>query len=267
MSIRNLVYRAYQWHLAHQMDGRLLPQHIAVAMDGNRRWARQKGFEDPGMGHRYGAQHLSTLLEWAVRHKIHHVTVYLASSDNLRKRDASEIENLMQMIEIMIIERLELPQSPWQLHVAGRLDDVPESTSRAILLACEKTSGRSDYHLNIAIGYDGQEEIIKAIKTVLRNEAARGTDIWDLAGNLSAEDITPHLYTSGRPDPDLIIRTSGERRLSSFLLWQATGAELYFCDVYWPGFRYTDFLRALRAFGDRKRLQKLSEQSDHDNHQ
>ena len=253
MSPRDLLYRVYERRLRRRLDKSLLPNHIAVAMDGNRRWARQQGFDDPGIGHRYGAEHLDDLLRWADGLGIGEVTVYVASSDNLRKRDGGEIAHLMAMIEQVIADRLMRPDNRWRLHIAGRLDDVPESTAHALKTARDASADRQGRHLTVAIGYDGQEEIVNAVRSTLEREARRGKSIEEIAQRLTADDLAPHMYTGERSDPDLIIRTSGERRLSSFLLWQATRSELYFCDVYWPGFRHIDFLRALRTYTERRR--------------
>jgi short-chain Z-isoprenyl diphosphate synthase len=220
-----------------------------MVMDGNRRWARQMGFDDPKIGHRYGAEHLDEVLGWCAEIGISHVTVFVASVDNMRKRDSDEGDNLMRMIETVVAERLARPASVWQLHLAGRVDVLPDSTRHALKLAEEATRDReAAFHLTIAIGYDGREEIVNAIRSLLETEARAGRSADDIAQRLTADHIADHLYTSGRPDPDLVIRTSGERRMSGFLLWQAAYSELHFCDVYWPGFRRVDFLRALRSY-------------------
>lgn len=246
------LYRIYANRLRRGLDPALLPRHVAVAMDGNRRWARAQGFADPGIGHRYGAEHLDDLLAWCTELGIAHVTVYVASADNLTKRDSGEVAHLMAMVEQIVAERLLEPDQPWRLHLAGRLDTLPDSTAHALKTAADATAGRTGAHLTIAIGYDGQTEIADAVRSLLEHEAARGTDLADLAARISAADIDAHRYTPDLPPADLIIRTSGERRLSSFLLWQSAGAELYFCDVYWPGFRRIDFLRALRDYTRRR---------------
>ncbi|MDN3243520.1 polyprenyl diphosphate synthase [Glycomyces tritici] len=252
MRAPRVLYRWYARRLRRRLNGASLPRHVAVAMDGNRRWARQQGFDDPGVGHRYGAEHLEDLLEWCAGIGIGHVTVYVASQDNLTKRDGGEVAHLMAMIEEIVAERLMRPGNRWRLHLAGRSDHLPDSTAHALKAAVEATGERTGGHLTIAIGYDGQVEIVDAVRSLLEAEAARGTAVGDLAERLTAADIGAHRYTPELPGADLIIRTSGERRLSSFLLWQSAGAELYFCDVYWPGFREVDFLRALRDFARRR---------------
>ncbi|MFG3342070.1 polyprenyl diphosphate synthase [Glycomyces sp. NPDC048151] len=252
MRAPGILYRWYAKRLRRKLDGDRLPRHVAVAMDGNRRWARQQGFADPGVGHRYGAEHLEDLLDWCAAIGIGHVTVYVASNDNLVKRDGGEIAHLMAMIESICVERLVRPGSRWRLHLAGRLDHLPDSTAHALKAAVEATADRDGGHLTVAIGYDGQDEIVDAVRSLLESEASQGTTIGELAARLTAADIGAHRYTPDLPEADLIIRTSGEKRLSSFLLWQSAGAELYFCDVYWPGFRQVDFLRALRDYAKRR---------------
>ncbi|MGH8875939.1 MAG: polyprenyl diphosphate synthase, partial [Stackebrandtia sp.] len=237
MFAREWLYRLYARRLRRRLTE--LPGHVALVMDGNRRWAKQAGFDNPGIGHRYGARHVDEVLRWCAGLGIRHVTVYVASSDNLRKRGGDEIGHLMTMIEQVVVEDLRLPSNRWRLHLAGRLEALPDSTAHALKSARDLTAERElDHHLTIAIGYDGHEEIVDAVRTLLGREAEAGGDLDDLAERLTPEDIAAHLHTRDQPDPDLVIRTSGERRLSSFLLWQSTRSELYFCDVYWPGFRY-----------------------------
>ncbi|MFK3981916.1 polyprenyl diphosphate synthase [Micromonospora sp. NPDC050397] len=248
------AYAFYARRLRARLNTANLPKHVAMVMDGNRRWARQMGFEDPKIGHRYGAAHLEEVLGWCAEVGIGHVTVFLASVDNMKKRDSAEVDNLMRMVEEVVVAPLVRPTSPWRVHLAGRLDVLPDSTRHALKLAAEATHDRAtDFHLTIAIGYDGREEIVNAVRSLLEEESAAGHSIEDIVQRLSVDAIAGHLYTSGQPDPDLVIRTSGERRMSGFLLWQAAHSELYFCDVYWPGFRKVDFLRALRSYASRHR--------------
>ncbi|MFU8874381.1 polyprenyl diphosphate synthase [Micromonospora sp. SL4-19] len=252
--VRRMAYQLYARRLRDQLADTSLPRHVAMVMDGNRRWARQMGFDDPKVGHRYGAEHIHEVLVWCAELDIRHVTLFVASVDNMRKRGSDEVENLMRMIEEVVAEPLLRPANPWQLHVAGRADLLPGSARHALKLAEEATSERgADFHLTVAVGYDGREEIVSAVRSLLEQEARAGATLGDVAQRLTAEAIAEHLYTGGQPDPDLVIRTSGERRMSGFLLWQAAYSELYFCDVYWPGFRKIDFLRALRSYAARNR--------------
>src|SRR5689334_6035096 len=204
-----------------------LPRHIAMVMDGNRRWARRRGFGDPSVGHRYGAEHLEHLLTWCAELGIGCVTAYVASSDNLRKRDPAEVAGLMRLVETVVADRLSRPSSPWRLHVAGRLDELPDSTREALRRAVEATSA-ARFDLTVAIGYDGRQDIVDAVRTLLRQRARAGATLPDV--EVTPEAIAAHLSTAGRPDPDVIIRTSGEVRLSGFLLWQSAHSELRFID-------------------------------------
>ncbi|OZM83578.1 polyprenyl diphosphate synthase [Pseudonocardia sp. MH-G8] len=235
-------------------SGARLPRHVGLVMDGNRRWARQMGMGNPSVGHRYGAEHVDEVLGWCRELGIDHVTVYVASLDNLRKRDAAEVAYLLGVIEDVVAERLAAPGATWQVHLAGRLDALPDSTAHALKLAEEQTRHcDSGAHVTIAVGYDGRVEIVDALRALLDAEAGTGASLADVAARISDEAIAAHLYTAPRPPPDLIIRTSGERRLSGFLLWQSANAELFFCDTYWPAFRRVDFLRALRDYARRDR--------------
>lgn len=252
MNLTGWLYKVYARRLRRQLRSAPLPRHVALVMDGNRRWARQAGLDDPSEGHRHGAEHLDDVLKWCTGLGIDHVTVYLASSDNLRKRDSGEIAHLMSMIEQVVTERLMSPDGKWRLHLAGRLDQLPASTAAALEAARDTTAER-ELHLTVAIGYDGHEEIVDAVRSLIGREATSGGDIAELAERIEPEDIAAHLHASGLPEPDLVIRTSGERRMSGFLPWQTVRSELYFTEAYWPGFRYIDFLRALRAYATRLR--------------
>jgi short-chain Z-isoprenyl diphosphate synthase len=240
------LYRAYTRRLRSQLDATALPEHIAIVMDGNRRWARQMGLGNVSLGHQYGAEHVEQVLRWCAEVGIRRVTVFVASTDNLRKRDSAEMRFLMGVIERIIGDHLVRAADRWQIHVAGRLDVLPDSTAHALKLD-------TDCDLTVCVGYDGRQEIVDAVRSLLDHEANRGRTLARIAEQVGADDIAAHLYTAGQPDPDLVIRTSGELRMSGFLLWQAAYAELYFCDVYWPGFRQIDFFRALRAYAARGR--------------
>jgi short-chain Z-isoprenyl diphosphate synthase len=252
--LRDLSYAWYTRRLTRQLTGAPVPRHVALIIDGNRRWARQMGFDNVSVGHRFGAEHIGNVLGWCASAGISHVTIFVASADNLARRAQAEIAFLMDVCERIIAERLARPASPWQVHLAGQLDLVPESTAQALKRAAEATRDRdSGLHVTVAIGYGGRAEVTEAVRSLLADAAARGTGLAELAATLSEEDIAAHLYTSGLPNPDLVIRTSGEQRLSDFLLWQTADSELYFTDVYWPGFRHVDFLRALRSYAQRQR--------------
>jgi short-chain Z-isoprenyl diphosphate synthase len=249
------IYALYTRRLRRQvLAGRRLPEHVGLIMDGNRRWARQAGLDDPSLGHRAGAEHAEQVLSWCEAVGIKNVTVFICSTENLRARDDAEVAYLMRVIEEVITARLVRPEPRWQVHVAGLPDVLPASTARSLKHAVEATRDcATGAHVTLAIGYGGRQEIVDAVRDVLYEADAAGTSMADLAANLTADDLTAHMYTVGRPDPDLVIRTSGEQRLSNFLLWQSAYSELYFCEAFWPAFREIDFLRALRSYAARKR--------------
>ena len=145
------------------------------------------------------------------------------------------------------------PEATWQVHIAGTLDVLPDTTARALKEVVEATRERATgAHVTLAVGYGGRQEVLDAIRALLYEQADGGGTLTGLARALTTDDIARHLYTAGQPDPDLVIRTSGEQRVSNFLLWQTVHSELYFCDAYWPAFREIDFLRALRSYAARQ---------------
>jgi short-chain Z-isoprenyl diphosphate synthase len=231
-----------------------MPGHVGLIIDGNRRWARQMGMANPSLGHRHGAEHIDDLLRWCETAGIKHVTVFLCSTENLTRRGGAEVAFLMEVIERFVADKLTLPDPAWRVHIAGMLDVLPDTTARTLKTAAEATrecaTGR---HVTLAIGYGGRQEVIDAIISLLYERAVAGETLLELAQTLTTQDIARHLYTAGQPDPDLVIRTSGEQRLSNFLLWQSAYSELYFCEAYWPAFREVDFLRALRSYAARGR--------------
>lgn len=254
MKLSTPLYALYAGRLRKQLAAGPLPRHIGLIMDGNRRWARQVGLANPSLGHKAGADHVDEVLSWCEALSIRHVTVYVCSTENLTGRNSAEVAFLMQVIEKVATEKLTVADPSWQLHVAGSLDLLPDSTARALKQAVE--AGRActtGAHLTLAIGYGGRQEVLDAMRDLLREQASAGRTLEEVADGLTEEGLARHLYTAGRPDPDLVIRTSGEQRLSNFLLWQSAYSELYFCEAYWPAFREVDFLRALRSFVGRQR--------------
>ena len=252
VSLRNLLYSVYEQRLVTKLAGKPHPRHVGVIIDGNRRWAREMGYVDPNDGHRVGAERITDLLRWCDQARVEHVTFWLLSTDNL-SRPASELEPLLQIIETLARE-LAADENPWRLKMVGALDVLPASTAEALKAAEEATIGRTGgAQVNLAVGYGGRREIADAVRSLLHEHARAGTTIEELAEILDVDHIAEHLYTKDSPDPDLIIRTSGEQRLSGFMLWQSAHSEYYFCDVYWPGFRRVDFLRALRSYANRQR--------------
>ncbi|TDW86397.1 polyprenyl diphosphate synthase [Kribbella sp. VKM Ac-2566] len=251
-----MLYSLYTRRLRRQLAGLPKPEHVAIVMDGNRRWARGAGYDDVRIGHRFGAKHLEQFLQWSSDAGVTCVTAWVASADNLRKRDSAEVDYLMELTESVLADHVRRDHR-WRLHVKGQLDLLPDSTARALKEAVELSRDRDAGDLTLAIGYSGRLEVVDAVRSVLDDAAAEGTSLEEVADRLTEEEIGRHLYVPGLPDPDLVIRTSGELRMSDFLLWQATRSDIEFCDLYWPAFREVDLLRALRTYG-RRRLERSS---------
>jgi short-chain Z-isoprenyl diphosphate synthase len=250
--LRDLLYSVYERRLVSRLTGKPHPRHVGVIVDGNRRWAREMGYVDPNDGHRVGAERIKELLRWCDAARVEHVTLWLLSTDNLG-RPAAELDPLLQIIENLAAELAD-EGNPWRLRMVGALDLLPNASAHALKAAEERTTARAGgAQVNLAIGYGGRREIADAVRSLLHEHAKAGTSIEELAEILDVDHISEHLYTRGLPDPDLLIRTSGEQRLSGFLLWQSAHSEFYFCDVYWPEFRRIDFLRALRSYASRQR--------------
>ncbi len=251
MGLREAIYSLYERRLRAGLAGLPVPRHVAIMIDGNRRWARAAGFEDVSRGHLAGARHITDLLSWCQEVGVDHVTIWLLSTDNLR-RPASELEPLLRIIA-GVADELAAPGKPWRVVPMGALDLLPDDTAVALKAAQERTAERDGLTVNVAVGYGGRREIADAVRALLQEHAAAGTSIEELVEVIDVDHIAEHLYTRGQPDPDLVIRTSGEQRLSGFLLWQSVHSEFYFCDALWPDFRKIDFLRALRDYGTRQR--------------
>ncbi|MBF6060708.1 isoprenyl transferase [Nocardia terpenica] len=249
--VRGLPYRIYEARLSKQLAGKQHPRHVAVVCDGNRRWARENGFTDVTHGHRVGALKIAELVDWCHGVGIEMVTVYLLSTENLN-RASDELETLFEVLPD-IVEELSAPEKNWGVRIVGSLDGLPGEVARRMQKAADETHGRDGVHVNVAIGYGGRQEIADAVRSLVRQEMAAGETGEDLVQSITVNAIGQHLYTSGQPDPDLVIRTSGEQRLSGFLLWQSAYSEIWFTEAYWPEFRRVDFLRALRDYAARHR--------------
>ena len=249
MGLRDLVYRLYEHRLEASLSPEAMPRHVGVMCDGNRRWARSAGLLDVSSGHQKGADKIFELLQWCRQTRVEVVTLWLLSTDNLA-RPAAELDPLLRIIEDTVRE---LVAQNWHVNPMGALDLLPAETAQVLKDAGEATAARPGLLVNVAVGYGGRREIADAVRSMLQDHATRGTTIEELAEILDVEHIAEHLYTAGQPDPDLVIRTSGEQRLGGFLLWQSTHSEFYFCDAYWPAFRRVDFLRALRSYAARQR--------------
>jgi short-chain Z-isoprenyl diphosphate synthase len=201
-------------------------------------------------GHQRGADKITEVLEWSMDAGVEVVTLWMLSTDNLG-RDAAELDALLEII-CTSVENL-ADDGRWRLQHVGDAALLPAAASDRLRAASERTSGATGLHVNVAVGYGGRHEIAEAVRSFLRSGVDAGHSLEEVAETFSVEHIAEHLYTKGQPDPDLVIRTSGEQRLSGFLMWQSAHTEFYFCDAYWPAFRHVDFLRALRAFAQRER--------------
>ncbi|MGB9741322.1 MAG: polyprenyl diphosphate synthase [Candidatus Bathyarchaeia archaeon] len=246
------AYKLYEKWLWHQVKNGNKPEHIAIILDGNRRWASEKDL-NPWFGHEKGAEKVEQLLDWCLKLRVKSITLYAFSTENFR-RTRSEVEKIMRIAEeefskILTDERIH--ENKVRVKVIGRLNLLPEDLRCLIRDVEEATKNYDEYFLNIAFAYGGRAEIIDAARKI-----AEKVKLGELSPeSIDEETFEKHLYTSHMPkqDPDLIIRTSGEERLSGFLLWQSAYSELCFLDVYWPDFRFIDLLRAVRTFQKRKR--------------
>ncbi|MCF8528736.1 MAG: isoprenyl transferase [Aquiluna sp.] len=249
--MRKLIYRLYEHQLEKELKPEGLPKHIGVMVDGNRRWAVAQGLDRAGHGHAAGARKIEDFLGWCADLKISHVTLYLLSTDNLKGRDSDELADLIEII-VSLSERL-ADLGKFRLQVVGDMQALPEDAANRLQVIQEQSSRNSGLHVNLAVAYGGRKEIADAMRSILRKNASEGKSVEELAELLTPELIADHLYTGGQPDPDLLIRTSGEQRLSGFLLWQSANSEFYFAEAMWPDFRRVDFLRAMRNFQRRHR--------------
>jgi short-chain Z-isoprenyl diphosphate synthase len=249
VGLRRILYRLYGAQLASQLAGQEIPCHVGVILDGNRRWAAGQGGTS-AHGHRAGARKIREFLGWCDDAGVSVVTLWLLSTDNLA-RPQDELDTLFSIITDTVEDLASTRR--WRIHPVGALDLLPAAISSQLKAAEDATSDVEGLIVNVAIGYGGRREVVDAVRSLLHEHAAQGSTLDELAQILDADHIAEHLYTKGQPDPDLVIRTSGEQRLSGFLLWQSAHSEFYFCEAYWPDFRRVDFLRALRAYAMRHR--------------
>nr|WP_054951865.1 isoprenyl transferase [Flaviflexus massiliensis] len=249
MSIKDIVYQVYENRVSRSLDRSRLPRHVGVILDGNRRWAKTVG-ATAADGHRRGADKISEFLNWCDEAGIELVTLWLLSTENL-SRSQQEIDDLSEII-VATVERLAY-QGHWKLHHVGDLKLLNDEHQKRITDAIASTQDSNGAWVNVAVGYGGRSEITEAVREFILTKAEEGLAADEIAAAVSIDEIEAHLYTRGQPDPDLVIRTSGEQRLSGFMPWQTVHSEYYFCEAYWPDFRRTDFLRALRAYELRDR--------------
>jgi short-chain Z-isoprenyl diphosphate synthase len=253
--LKEPLYRLYELRLRQGLAASTaaLPRHIAVLCDGNRRWARSAGYDDVSYGYRMGAAKIAEMLRWCQEAGIEMATVYLLSAENLR-RDPDELAALIEIITD-VVEEICAPVNCWSVRTVGDLGLLGEEPAQRLRGAVEGTAAATNagFHVNVAVAYGGRQEIADAVRALLSKKLANGATAEQLADAVTVDAISENLYTSGQPDPDLVIRTSGEQRLSGFLLWQSAYSEMWFTEAYWPAFRRVDFLRALRDYSLRHR--------------
>mgnify|MGYP001027396439 CR=1 FL=1 len=253
MNLPNVLYSFYERRLASSLDREKLPRHIGVVLDGNRRWAKASGATTAD-GHQAGAEKIHEFLGWCDEFGIKVVTLYMLSTDNMGRPP----EELSQLVGIIgnTLKRLGDGLANGhrvRVQAVGAPDLLPAGLAETLADLQARTADAEGVHVNVAVGYGGRREIVDAVKELLLEADAAGHSAAAVAGELSDEQISGRLYTRGQPDPDLVIRTSGEQRLSGFLMWQSAYSEFYFCEALWPDFRRVDFVRALRDFASRQR--------------
>lgn len=222
-----------------------------MILDGNRRWAKARAFETAASGHRAGAAKFREFLVWCDDLGISVTTLYLLSTDNLKGRTKAELDELFEIIADLAEDLSHFRN--WCVQHVGSLDGLPEELIAVLAGAEARTKQNQGLHINLAVGYGGRREIADAMRGIVRELKTNGGTLDALADLLTPEMIASHLYTGGQPDPDLVIRTSGEQRLSDFMLWQSAHSEFYFVEALGPDLREVDFLRALRDYARRQR--------------
>ena len=248
---RGFLYGLYQNRLRRFLATQPLPKHVAMIIDGNRRWARLRELETAAHGHRAGAAKYREFLVWCDDLGISVATLYLLSTDNLTGRTKEELDGLFEIIGDLAEDLSHFRN--WRIQHVGSTDGLPEKLRRQLEDSQKRTENNSGLHVNLAIGYGGRREIADAMRSIVRAHETEGGTLDALAEILTPELIGEHLYTGGQPDPDLVIRTSGEQRISDFMLWQSAHSEFYFVEALGPDLREVDLLRALRDFSRRQR--------------
>lgn len=248
---RGILYGLYQNRIRRWLATQEMPKHVAMILDGNRRWARQNALATTSYGHRAGAAKFREFLVWCDDLGISVTTLYLLSTDNLTGRKSEELDQLYEIIADLAEDLSHFRN--WRVQHVGSTDGLPEPLVAALQAAEKRTRSNTGLHINLAVGYGGRREIADAMRSIVRAHADNGGTLDALAEILTPELIGEHLYTGGQPDPDLVIRTSGEQRLSDFMLWQSAHSEFYFVEALGPDLREVDFLRALRDYATRHR--------------
>lgn len=248
---RGFLYGVYQNRLRRLLATQELPRHVAMIIDGNRRWARLRELETAAHGHRAGAAKYREFLEWCDDLGISVATLYLLSTDNLTGRTKEELDGLFEIIGELAEDLSHFRD--WRIQHVGSTEGLPARLTQQLVDAQKRTEHNTGLHVNLAVGYGGRREIADAMRSIVQTHESEGGTLDALAEILTPELIGEHLYTGGQPDPDLVIRTSGEQRISDFMLWQSAHSEFYFVEALGPDLREVDFLRALRDYARRHR--------------
>jgi short-chain Z-isoprenyl diphosphate synthase len=244
------LYQLYIRRLKGQIRERNHPKHVGLILDGNRRWAKQR-LETSSSGHRAGADKIHEFLTWCDDMGVEVVTLYLLSTDNISGRDEKELNALAGIIE-SLADQLSRFRN-WRVQHVGHREDLPPGLLAQLDGAAARSEANSGMHVNLAVGYGGRQDITQAVRKLVERHIEGGGDLKGLSEQISVDAIADNLYTGGQPDLDLVIRTSGEQRLSDFMIWQAAHSEFYFVEALGPDLREVDFLRAIRDFGRRQR--------------
>ena len=247
--LKSILYPLYEARLFRRLDLSATPEHVGVILDGNRRWAKAN-LASSKSGHSAGARKIIDFLSLCEETNVKVVTLWMLSTDNLSRENA-ELQPLLEIIAEAVSGLSKFGR--WKLHVVGATELLPDWLTTRLNEAVAKSPAREELIVNLAIGYGGRHEITDAVKQLLKENLVKGENLESAIDKMSIDEISRHLYTAGQPDPELVIRTSGEQRLSGFLLWQSAHSEFYFCEAYWPDFRHLDFLRALRSYSVRQR--------------
>ena len=250
-SVKGVLYGLYARRLRAQLKTAEVARHVGMIVDGNRRWANRQDGVTVAEGHRAGADRMLDFLSWCDEAGVKVVTLYLMSTDNVTNRQSTEIDDLAVIIADLAADLAEVPD--WRVHHVGDLTKIPVVLAEALTSVSSETASRDGLHINLAVGYGGRHEITEAVRDIIREHEANGLGIDSLADDITLDNIANHLYTAGQPDLDLVIRTSGEQRMSDFMLWQSAHTELYFVEALGPDLREIDVLRALRDFTRRQR--------------
>jgi short-chain Z-isoprenyl diphosphate synthase len=253
-ALKSILYPLYERRIFANLDFTQTPHHVGVILDGNRRWSKANpaadGDTSTSRGHKAGAEKIIDLLDWCEESKVEVLTIWLLSNQNL-SRPPAELEPLLAIIADTVNDLAS--RRRWEIRPVGSMELLPKELVDQLNDVAEKTKGIAGVLINVAIGYGGRSEIADAVKSIITAPANADKSAAEIANSISVDEIGRHLYTAGLPDPDLVIRTSGEQRLGGFLLWQSAHSEFYFCEAYWPDFRRVDFLRAIRAYSQRNR--------------